>query len=107
MRLIVPGAKILVVDDNADMRDYLQQILSLRWRVEVANNGEQAINCIINSPPDLIVTDINMAVNQDLALLYEIRANQQNNIPVLILTASDDEEATINGLLERQSSRRH
>lgn len=97
MRPILPGAKILVVDDNADMRDYLQRILSERWRVEVANNGEQAVRSIINNPPDLVVTDMNMAGSDGLTLLREIRANR-NAIPILILTAQADEETVVNGL---------
>lgn len=96
---MLPGAKILVVDDNADMRDYLQRILSVRWRVEVANNGEQAVMSIINNPPDLVVTDMNMTGSDGLALLREIRANR-NAIPILILTAQADEETAVNGLFE-------
>lgn len=99
MRPILPGAKILVVDDNADMRDYLQRILSVRWSVEVANNGEQAVMSIINNPPDLVVTDMNMTKSDGLALLREIRANR-NAIPVLMLTAQADEETAVNGLFE-------
>ncbi|RUS97455.1 hypothetical protein DSM106972_084030 [Dulcicalothrix desertica PCC 7102] len=99
MRPILPGGKILVVDDNADMRDYLQRILSVHWSVEVANNGEQAVMSIINNPPDLVVTDMNMTGSDGLALLREIRANR-NTIPVLMLTAQADEETAVNGLFE-------
>lgn len=99
MRPILPGSKILVVDDNADIRDYLQRILSQRWRVEVANNGEQAVRCIINNPPDLVVTDMNMAGSDGLALLREIRANR-HAIPILMLTSLFDEETAVNGLFE-------
>jgi hypothetical protein len=49
----VPRERILLADDNADMRDYLVRLLSERWDVEIAGEGEAALRSMRAAPPDL------------------------------------------------------
>ncbi len=94
-----PEAKILVVDDNADMRQYLAQLISQKWTVNVASNGQEALHLLQQSQYNLILTDIMMPVLDGINLLKKVRANTQfKNIPIIFLSARAGEEALIEGL---------
>lgn len=54
------SSRILLVDDNADMRDYLKWLLSERWQVKTTANGAIALNLIQQQLPDLVLTDVMM-----------------------------------------------
>lgn len=93
------SARILLVDDNADMRSYLERILSERWQVETAANGAIALSLIQQQPPDLVLTDVRMPQLDGLQLLQALRADPQTkSIPIILLSARAGEEATIEGL---------
>jgi signal transduction histidine kinase len=93
------GARILVVDDNADMRDYVARILAPRWRVETAADGAQALAAARATPPDLVLSDVMMPVMDGLALVRELRSDPATrSIPVVLLSARAGEEATVDGL---------
>jgi len=90
--------RVLVVDDNADMRDYLHQLLR-DWTVETAGDGRTALERARTDPPALIVTDVMMPGLDGFELLRELRADARTNaIPVLMLSARAGEEARISGL---------
>jgi hypothetical protein len=54
-----PG-RILVADDNADMRAYIKRLLDQRWNVDAVPNGKAALEAVRQSRPDLILTDVVM-----------------------------------------------
>src|SRR5690606_35749309 len=54
------AARILVADDNADMREYLRRLLAPRYPVEVVADGEAALARARAAPPDLVLTDVMM-----------------------------------------------
>ena len=90
--------RILVADDNADMRAYLGELLS-EWDVAVATDGESALAQARANVPDLIVTDVMMPGLDGFALLSELRAHARTQgIPVLMLSARAGEEARVSGL---------
>jgi signal transduction histidine kinase len=90
---------ILVADDNADMRDYLQRLLSPIWSVALVSNGRQALAALETDPPDLLITDIMMPELDGLALLQEVRSSTRLcSIPVLLLSARAGEEDRARGL---------
>jgi PAS domain S-box-containing protein len=90
--------RVLIVDDNADMRDYLGQLLG-DWTVETAGDGRTALERARTDPPALIVTDVMMPGLDGFELLRELRADARTNaIPVLMLSARAGEEARISGL---------
>ena len=51
-------ARVLVADDNADMRDYVSRLLASRYRVESAGDGQSALERIMADPPDLVLTNV-------------------------------------------------
>ncbi len=90
--------RILVVDDNADMRDYVSRLLS-DWQVETAANGAVALEQVRLSPPDLIVSDVMMPELDGFGLLTALRGNPStSNIPVILVSARAGEEATLEGV---------
>ncbi|MCP3136607.1 ATP-binding protein [Pyxidicoccus xibeiensis] len=93
------GARILVADDNADMRGYLSRLLSRHWRVEAVSDGARALAAARANPPDLILSDVMMPGLDGLALVRALRADERTRtIPVMLLSARAGEEATIEGL---------
>ena len=95
-----PGARIVVADDNPDMRDYLARLLSDHWRVEQARDGEQALALVRRSRPDLVLADIMLPGLDGIGLLTDIRADDTlRDLPVVLLTARADEETAIEALL--------
>jgi signal transduction histidine kinase/CheY-like chemotaxis protein len=96
-----PEAKerVLVVDDNADMRDYMRRHLGRFWIVETAEDGTKALASALADPPDLILTDVMMPGLDGFELLRHIRADARTaRIPVVILSARAGEEARASGL---------
>jgi len=92
-------ARILIADDNADMRDYLTHLLGERYHVETVTNGAQALRAIAGALPDLVISDVMMPVMDGFALLERLRADPRTaTLPVMLLSARAGEEATIEGL---------
>jgi PAS domain S-box-containing protein len=94
-----PCERILLADDNADMRGYLTRILGQHYEIETAANGEEALAKAIDSPPDLILSDVMMPRLDGFGLLSKIRANAATKtIPVIFLSARAGEESRVEGL---------
>ncbi|RYZ43604.1 MAG: response regulator [Myxococcaceae bacterium] len=92
-------ARILLADDNADMRDYLTRLLAPRWSVETATHGLQALDAARTNPPDLILSDVMMPGMSGTQLVQALRADERTRtIPLVLLSARAGEEATIEGL---------
>jgi PAS domain S-box-containing protein len=92
-------AHILLADDNADMRAYVQRLLSPSWTVEAVSDGVQALAVARERLPDLVLTDIMMPGLDGLALLRALRADPRTApIPVILLSARAGEEARVEGL---------
>ena len=90
---------ILLVDDNADMREYVSRLLADRYDIIAVADGQAAWNAIEQSVPDLVLSDVMMPVLDGFELLRRIRANPQTReIPVVLLSARAGEEARIEGL---------
>lgn len=93
------GCRVLVVDDNAEMRDYLRQLLSNHYRVLMAEDGQQALETIALAPPDLVLADIMMPRIDGFGLLRAVRADPRTaEIPVILLSAKAGKEAKAEGL---------
>lgn len=90
--------KVLVVDDNADMRDYVYRLLAGPFTVLTAANGEEALSIAQAELPDLVLTDIMMPVLDGFGLLQALRSDPATRtIPVIFLSARAGEEAGIEG----------
>ena len=95
----IAGARILVADDNADMREYLYDLLGPHYAVEAVPDGEQALAAIRRAHPDLILSDVMMPRLDGFALLHALRADDSlRSIPVILLSARAGEESRIEGL---------
>ena len=93
------AARILLIDDNADMRDYLHRLLSQFYQVEMAKDGETALAAIYNRAPDLILSDVMMPGMDGFELLRQLRADSKTReLPFLLLSARAGEESAIEGL---------
>src|SRR5262249_26354298 len=67
--------RVLLVDDNADMRRYLQRLLHRHFQVITAENGKRALEQALKDPPDLVLTDIMMPEMDGFELLAALRKN--------------------------------
>ena len=94
------GARILVADDNSDMRAYLSRLLTGQgWRVRSVTDGRQALDAVHREPPDLVLTDVMMPVLDGFDLVRRLRADPATRaLPVLVLSARAGEEASVAGL---------
>ena len=94
-----PAPRVLVVDDNADMRDYLARLLGERYAVETAADGASALAAIEAAPPDLVLSDVMMPVLSGVDMLRELRARPSTRtLPVILLSARAGEAPRIEGL---------
>jgi PAS domain S-box-containing protein len=92
-------ARLLVGDDNADMRAYLRRLLQARWEVATAADGVEALELARRAPPDLVLTDVMMPRLDGVGLLAALRADPRTaTVPVVMLSARAGEEARLDGL---------
>jgi PAS domain S-box-containing protein len=93
-------AHVLVADDNADMREYLDNLLQTAgYRVSAVSDGQQALEAVRADAPDLVVSDVMMPRLDGLGLLAELRNDPRTAaVPVLLLSARAGQEASIEGL---------
>jgi signal transduction histidine kinase/DNA-binding response OmpR family regulator len=93
------AARVLVADDNADMREYIGRILGDRWAVELVADGATALSAARRERPDVIVSDVMMPGLDGLGLLQALREDDRtHNVPVILLSARAGEEARVEGL---------
>jgi signal transduction histidine kinase len=91
--------RILVADDNADMRDYVVRLLEGQWAIEAVADGQRALEAIERRRPDLIISDVMMPLVDGIELLRRIRADERTrSVPVILLSARAGEESRIDGL---------
>ena len=92
-------ARVLIVDDNADMRAYLTNLLAPLYDVQVASDGGDALDQVHRDAPALIVSDIMMPRLDGFELVKALRADPSTAaIPVILLSARAGEESTLEGL---------
>lgn len=90
---------ILIVEDNRDLRAYLRRILLGEWQVIEAADGEAGLVLARQAVPDLILSDIMMPGMDGLTLLARLRDDlATSHIPVLLLTARQDQATRLKGL---------
>ena len=92
--------RILLADDNADMREHVRRLLERQgYAVVTATDGQAALEIMRSRPPDLVLTDVMMPHLDGLGLLQAIRADGAlRELPVIMLSARSGEEAKVEGL---------
>ena len=98
-----PGARegrVLVADDNGDLRDYVRRLLEdAGYAVDVAADGVAALEAARHQRPDLLLTDVMMPGMDGFQLLEAVRADSQlSDLPVVMLSARAGEDAQVEGL---------
>jgi signal transduction histidine kinase len=94
-----PLARILLADDNADMRAYVKRLLSEYWDVEAVPDGDAALAAARARLPNLVLTDVMMPGLDGFGLLRELRADPRTReVPVILLSARAGEESRVEGL---------
>ena len=89
---------LLVVDDNADIRDYICMNFSQTYRTHTANDGLDGFNCAVEIVPDLIISDIMMPGVDGIELCRRLKTDERtSHIPVILLTARQSDESIIEG----------
>jgi diguanylate cyclase (GGDEF)-like protein len=90
---------ILVVDDNADMREYVRKGIEPRFRVTEAADGAEALAKARESPPRLIICDVMMPGMDGFEFCRAVRSDPKlRMIPVILLTARASHEMAMKGL---------
>jgi PAS domain S-box-containing protein len=91
--------RVLLADDNADLREYARRLLSEQYEVRVVADGEAALAAARELRPDLIISDVMMPRLDGFGLMREVRADPQlRAIPIILLSARAGEESRIEGL---------
>ena len=93
------GQRIVLADDNADMRSYVSDWLGRLYDIEAVSDGHLALEAARRDPPALIISDVMMPRLDGLGLLQALRADRKlREVPVILLSARAGEEARIEGL---------
>jgi signal transduction histidine kinase/FixJ family two-component response regulator len=91
--------RILLADDNADMRDYVRRLLGQNYDVIAVGDGRAALKSASERKPDLVLADVMMPELDGFGLLRELRLNEDLRfVPVIMLSARAGEESRIEGL---------
>jgi CheY-like chemotaxis protein/AraC-like DNA-binding protein len=90
--------RILIVEDEKDIRQYLKEELSDIYPVFEAVNGKEALDFILKEKPDLVVSDVMMPEMDGITLTKKLKSNiNVNHIPVILLTAKTTDEDKAEG----------
>ncbi len=77
--------RVLIADDNISRLEHLHELLSPLWHVECVTNGEEALNRICISPPELFLTKSKLPIIDGITILSRLRSNLNiNTFPTII-----------------------
>ena len=94
-----PSSKILIVEDNEELRELLVRLFSKVYSVYEAQDGEEGFEKTKEVQPDIVLSDIMMPKMSGIEMCRMIKSNfETSHIPVILLTAQTAEEFTIQGL---------
>ena len=89
---------ILVIEDNADMRQYIIDSLSHRFDCTAAFDGKHGLELAQQNLPDLVISDVMMPNMDGFEVTYQLKNDERtNHIPVILLTARGDRQSRIKG----------
>jgi PAS domain S-box-containing protein len=95
----ISPARILLADDNSDMREYVRRLLAANYEVEAVADGEAALQAAREQPPDLVLSDVMMPKLDGFGLLKALREDERlATIPVILLSARAGEETRVEGM---------
>jgi len=91
--------RIVLVEDEVDIRDYIFSELADSYHIRVSQNGKEGLSLILKERPDLVISDIIMDGMDGVTMCRKIKSNVNTaHIPVVLLTAKTQEEDQVIGL---------
>lgn len=92
-------AEILIVEDNAEVRQLLKEILERDFDILLARNGSEALEVIRENMPQLVISDIMMPVMDGITFCREVREDPLTaHLPIILLTAKESDQSYLEGL---------
>jgi DNA-binding response OmpR family regulator len=89
---------VLVVEDNADLRDYIREYLKSDYAVHEARNGKEAYHQALEIVPDIIISDVMMPEMDGMELCRAVKQDvRTSHVPVILLTARAGTDSKIEG----------
>lgn len=90
---------ILVIEDNEDVRNYIESVLNEEYKIIIAKDGKQGVDIALEIIPDIIISDVMMPEMDGYTACALIKSDfKTNHIPVILLTAKADIDSKISGL---------
>jgi len=90
--------RVMVVEDNPDMRAYLARRLGRKYQLELCQNGKQALEQVTRRPPDLVISDVMMPELNGYDLCRRIKESPVTaSVPVILVTARKGADRTLEG----------
>ncbi len=90
---------LLIVDDNAEIREYMRQLFGEKYVLFTADNGDTALTMALRHFPDLIISDITMTGIDGIELCARVKKSELlAHIPVILLTAASSSEVKLKGI---------
>ena len=97
--MVHDNQRLLIVEDNDELRNYLKTTLSELYIVQTCENGKDALTIIKEYRPNLIISDIMMPIMRGDELCKIVKSNiETSHIPVILLTALNDEKSILEGI---------
>jgi DNA-binding response OmpR family regulator/anti-sigma regulatory factor (Ser/Thr protein kinase) len=94
-----PGGRILLADDNTDLREHVTRLLRAHFEVTAVADGQAALETALREPFDLVLTDVMMPRLDGFGLIRALRADERTrDLPIVVLSARAGEEASVEGL---------
>ena len=91
--------RVLLAEDNADMREYVTRLLAPTYDVDAVSDGLAALETARANPPALVLADVMMPGLDGYGLVQELRGNQDTaTLPVVLLSARAGEESRVEGI---------
>lgn len=92
----VSGGRMLIVEDNTELLNLMRKIFSRYHNVFTATNGEEGLDAVRNTPPDIIISDVMMPVMDGLQMCRRLKQDPEtSHIPIILLTARSNPEDRI------------
>jgi CheY-like chemotaxis protein len=94
--LAEPSSKrILIVDDDEEVRKFLETLLSIEgYQVQAASDGNQALELVRKNAPDIIITDLMMPGSGGYDVVRALQTEEGLNLPVIVCTARNMDRST-------------
>lgn len=90
--------KLLIIEDNAEFRNFLSNELSSKYQIFLASNGKEGLKKALAKQPDLVISDVMMPEMSGIEFCQKLKQDVQiAHIPVILLTAKSSDDAQIEG----------